>query len=387
MRGDRRFQRTFWGLLFFLLLLATPIRVFGEEGDESASRLPDAYTDFLELLPQELLSLLPEGILSADAEEVSAAVGEMGDFSYLLETLMALFGLRVGECIKLFAATVGLLLLSAVSRSVASHLGGGQLSSALSLCSSLALTAALLAQGYVGVSGVSNYLDTLAQVTAASVPLMGSLYAMGGNAAAAAASASSLSLFLALLEGVITKSMVPFCGICLGFAVVNTCAPGLRLQSLIGTIKKHYTTALSFLMMLLLAMLGAQSVLAAGKDSLAMKSVKFAAGSMIPVVGGSVSELLRTVSTGVEYLRGSVGVCGVLLLFLLLLPTLVELLLVRLTWELSASVADMLGCDSEKKLLDEFASVSGYLIAAVAVTSSLPVLAFSLLLHCASAIG
>ena len=118
-----------------------------------------------------------------------------------------------------------------------------------------------------------------------------------------------------------------------------------------------------------------------------MKSVKFAAGNLIPVVGGSVSELLRTVSAGVGFLRGTVGICGVLLLILMLMPTLVKLLLFRLTWQLSASLADLLGCDLEKKLLDEFASLLGYLVAAVSICSSVLVLSLTLLTHCASAIG
>ena len=105
------------------------------------------------------------------------------------------------------------------------------------------------------------------------------------------------------------------------------------------------------------------------------------------MVGGSVSELLRTVSASVGYLRGTVGICAVLLLLLALLPTLTELLLLRLSWQICASVADLLSCDTEKKLLDEIASLNGYLIAAVSICSSVLFLALSLLIYCASALG
>ena len=216
---------------------------------------------------------------------------------------------------------------------------------------------------------------------------MGVLYTMGGNVTAAVASASGLSLFLAVMEQLVSKSIVPFCGICLAFALVRSLDPQIRLGTLADTVKKNYTTFLGFLMMLLSAMLAAQTTLGASSDSLAMRSAKFAAGNMIPVVGGSVGDLLRTVSTGVGYLRGTVGICAVILLLLTLLPTLIELLLVRLTWQLCASFADLLGCDGEKKLLDEMASLSGYLIAAVAICSSVVVLAVSLLIHCTAAFG
>jgi stage III sporulation protein AE len=156
---------------------------------------------------------------------------------------------------------------------------------------------------------------------------------------------------------------------------------------LLSTVKKNYTTLLTFLMMLLLTMLSAQTLLASRADTLAAKSAKFAAGNIIPVLGGSISELLRSVSAGVGYLRGTVGICATLLLLLLLLPPIVELLLLRLTWQLGASLADLLGCDTEKKLLEEFSSVGGYLIAAMCICSSVLFLSFTLLVNCASAIG
>jgi hypothetical protein len=58
-----------------------------------------------------------------------------------------------------------------------------------------------------------------------------------------------------------------------------------------------------------------------------------------------------------------------------------------MTWQLGASLADLLGCDGEKKLLEEFASINGYLIAAVAICSSVLFFAFTIFMHCASAIA
>ena len=181
--------------------------------------------------------------------------------------------------------------------------------------------------------------------------------------------------------------VIPFCGICLALALIGACEGGPRLGGILTSLKKNYTLVLSFFMMLLLAMLSAQTVLGASKDTLAMRSAKFAAGSIIPVVGGSVSELLRSVSASVGYMRSAVGICGVLLLLLLILPTLIELLLARATWQICSFVAEILGCDGERRLLDEFASINGYLIAAVAICSSVLFLTFTLLTHCATALA
>ena len=217
--------------------------------------------------------------------------------------------------------------------------------------------------------------------------MLGVLYVMGGNVTVAAATSGGLTVYMTVLEGIVGSTVVPFCALCLAMAWLGASDCGLRLGGLLATLKKKYATLLSFLMMLLLAMLTSQSVLGAKADTLALRSVKFAAGSVLPAVGGSVGELLRTVSAGVGYLRGGIGVCGILLLLLTLMPPLIRLILLRSVWQLSAAAADLLGCDREKRLLEELASINGYLAAAVSICSSVLLISMAFLAHCASAIG
>lgn len=371
--------------LLFSVLTTT---VNAEDTTENGyTTIPDEYEDYLDSIPDELRDLLPDGLFSKDAGEVGGAVTEMSSFSYLLSTLFELVGLKLADVAKMLAQIVGVLLLSAAVRCLKASFRSETVAKAFSFVSVCIVTLCLVSKSYAGIASVTAYFDRLSKMTAATLPLMGALYAMGGNVAAAVASSAGLATFLAVLEQVVAKSIVPFCGICMASALVSGLDPTLRTGTLVSTLKKNYTTVLSFLMMLLVAMLATQTTLGARQDSLAMKSVKFAAGNWIPVVGGSVGELLRTVSTSVGYLRGAVGLSGILLLLLTLLPTLVELFLARAAWQISASLADLLGCDSEKRLLEEFASLLGYLIAAVSITSSVLLLSLTLLTHCAAALG
>ncbi len=371
--------------LFVVSSLFIPT-VFAEDTEEETPALPPSYTDLTDMLPQSIKDLLPDGFFSDRAEDAEMGAMEAGSFSYLLNTVLSILGFKLHDCLRLLCSLTGVLILSSLCRTMETSLRSESVANAFSLCTTLVLLSAILLCGYESIRGVKDYFSVLGSISAASVPLLGTLYAMGGNVSAAAASSAGLSVFMSLMEGLIGKTVVPFCGICLSLSLINTLDPGLRIGTLLATIKKNYTTALTFLMMLLMTMLSTQTVLASKSDTLAMKSAKFAVGNMIPVLGGSVSELLKTVGIGVEYLRGTVGICAVLLLLFLLLPTIIELFLIRLTWQLGASVADLLGCDREKRLLEEFASLHGYLIAAVCICSSILLITFTILAHCASAI-
>ncbi len=382
------FQFLFCLLTLTLLLFALPVSASAEEAEErGADEVPKEYVDFLENIPEEILGLLPEEIFSNQTEDLATATRKMSDFSFLLQAALLALGADLPAALGVLASICGLLLLSAIARAFQSSFKQEGIARAFSFCASLVILCVLIKKGAESIESVTAYFSTLNTLTASLLPLIGILYAMGGNLTAAAASSAGLSVYMTLLEELVGKSILPFCSICLALALVNALDPGIKTGTLLSTVKKNYTTALTFLMMLLLAMLSAQSVLGARSDSLVMRSAKFAAGNMIPVVGGSISELLRTVSAGVGYLRGSLGICSILLILFTLLPTLMELLLIRLTWQISAAFAELLGCDGEKKLLDEFASLSGYLLAAVCICSSVLLLSLTLLVRCASAIG
>ncbi len=374
--------------LLLLLLLSSAFPAAAEaEADVDYEHVPEEFKAFLEAFPEDLCALLPDGLFAEDAVSVGDAALSLGNFSGLLRALLSLLGARLPEAAALLATVAGLLILSAVFRALQNAVGSGGIGRAFSFCSTVAVLAALLGEGYVCVRTVTEYFTTLNGVCAASLPLSATLYAMGGNTATAAASSAALTVYMTVMEELIGKTIVPFCGICLSFSLVGAMDSSVRIGTLLSTIKKNYTTALTFLMMLLLAMLASQTLLAAKSDTLMMRSAKFAAGNLFPVVGGSVSELLRTVSSGVGYLRGTIGICATLLLLLLLFPVLIELFLFRLVYQLCASLADLLGCECEKKLLEEFASVNGYLVTAVAICSSVLLLSLSLLTSVASAIG
>ena len=380
-----------WRVLLSLLLacfcFSLPIVAQEEAKILDGSALPGEYHAWLESIPKEIAELLPTGIFSESREEMGEAVNEISSFSYLCSTLLELIGARLGGCAKILASSFGLLLLSAVFQALRGAFKSEGVQKAFGLCSTLVITLALICQSYDCLVRVTDYFANLNTMTAALLPVNTVLYAMGGNTSTAVASSAGLSVYMTVMEEIVGKTILPFCGICMALALMGTLDSSLRTSGLLSATKKNYTTVLSFLMMLLLAMLSAQSTLGTRADSLAMRSVKFAAGSWIPVVGGSVAELLRTIGAGVGYLRGAVGICGIFLLLFLLLPTLVELFLLRLCWQLSSAGADLLGCEREKKLLEEFASILGYLIAAVSICSSVLLLSLILLATCASAIA
>ena len=236
---------------------------------------------------------------------------------------------------------------------------------------------------------VEAYFQRIGTLMGGMIPVMGVLYTLGGNIGQATVNREMLLIMLGVCEYIATTLTPALCGVCLAFALMEAFGGGaqIKLAPLSGLCKKWYTSLLGFLMFLVTSALSVQSVLASKADTLSMRGVKYAVGNMLPVVGGAVSGTLGSVAAGVGLLRGIAGVSGVILMALLLLPTLVQLLLFRVCYQLASAVAGMLSCEGESKLLGEVSSLYGYMAAAVSICALGFIIALAIFTHGATAMG
>lgn len=345
-----------------------------------------AFDAFRGEIPPEVAELLPGAFFSQDLTEVSDAVRDAGSVSGIFALIRDLFGVSIRENLSLLASLAGILVLSAVLRAFSAHLGGGA-GQAFSFCSVGALVVLIFRQSLSGIPRLEAYFGNVRTLSASLIPLMGTLYALGGNVRAAVANHAVLTAFLSVAEVLCSGAVLPVAGVCLALSLPDALTGKTTLKPLSALIKRTFTLGLSFLMLLLSFLLGLQTTLAAGADTLALRTARFAAGSFLPVVGSSVSEALKTVSGSISYLRTLAGSGGILVLFLLFLPTFLSLLVTRLVFLLSGALAELVGAGGEGKILSELASVYGFFLAVIAALFVMTVFALTLFAHCAVAGG
>lgn len=372
-------------LLAVLLIAASlPLQTAAEDGE--AVTMPPAFGELADALPPELSDLLPDGLFSDSLEQSFTATAELTDWRYLLNTLLSAVGLHLDGSVRLLGVLVGLILIAAVCGRLREGLGGGS-GELFGFCLRLALYTAIILQTVGMVETVTRYFNQLMTLTGSMIPVMGALYALGGNLGQAAVSGEMMLVFLAVVEYVSGTVTPPICAVCMSFSLMDAFGARLALTPLCEQIKKWYASLLGLIMFLLSLALSTQSALMGRADSLGMRGVKYAVGNAIPMVGGAIAGTLSTVAVGVSALRGVCGVAGLVLIALLLLPTLVELLLTRAVIRLAATVASMLACDGEAKLLSEMASLHGYLAAAASICAVVFMIALTLLIQSGAAVG
>jgi stage III sporulation protein AE len=104
---------------------------------------------------------------------------------------------------------------------------------------------------------------------------------------------------------------------------------------------------LTFFFGFLALILGYQSTIAAGADTLGARTVKFTVGSTVPLVGGALAESVRTLAGSIAVLRATVGTVGILCVVAILLQPLLLLWAHQLFFGVLGAVGGLLNCPKQ----------------------------------------
>lgn len=199
------------------------------------------------------------------------------------------------------------------------------------------------------------------------VPVMSGVMTAQGNIT----SAGSYQLITAgvcnIAAQLVSSVFIPCLSACFSVSIVDAAVPEISLDGLVGGVKKAVSLLLGLVMTLFTALLSIQNTAGSAADSLSVKTGKYLAANLIPVVGKAVSDSYSALKGSIGVLRTGVGSTGIAVLFLMTVSPLVRLFLYRLVIGTAGSVSDLFGCRRLKKFFADISVLYGILSAAVMV--------------------
>lgn len=270
-----------WIILFLLcalVVLPVSAELAAPQVPEAGSKLMPAETkDFGQAILQMLRQLLP--ILTPHFYGALAAAGTVG--AVCLLTALVQTGTKQGK------KTVDLV---------------GAVTIAVLLTHS---TGAMIRLGEETVTQLGEYSKLL-------LPAMTAALAAQGAGTAAAALYAGSAAFNTVLCSLLGKLLIPVQYLFLAAAVAGAVLESDVLKNLKDTVKGLLLWCLKTILSLFTAYLGITGVVTGSVDAAAMKAAKAAFGTLVPVVGGVLSEAAEAVLVGTGILRGTMGIYGIL---------------------------------------------------------------------------
>lgn len=138
------------------------------------------------------------------------------------------------------------------------------------------------------------------------------------------------------------------CIICV-LSAVDKSSPVSYLSGICKLLKQILKWGTGFMITAYSVIVALQTKAASGLDSLAGKSIKYAVGSFVPVVGGALSDSLETVIASTKTMAGALGITGVIGIFYICIIPLVNILCISLSFKIAGAIV---GGASENKVAD-----------------------------------
>ena len=312
-------------------------------------------------LPQELERAAPEAAEELLEGDLSGGTGFSQGVGNILDRLADQAGEVIRQRVKAAAAILLVVVLCGAVDGFAQGTGG---KAAAFLPMAGALSVTLLAAGSMDtLMGLgSQTIDELSDFSKALLPTLAAATAASGAITTATIQQVTTVFFVDLLLNLIDRLLLPLVYLYIGVLTASACLPENRLGAIADGLKKVITWMLTSALLVFTVYLSVVRIISGSADSATVKVTKAAISSVVPVVGGIISEASETVLAGAGMLKNTIGVFGMLAILAACAYPFLQLGVQYLLYKLTAFLAATVGAPGLCKLIDGLGGAFGLIL-------------------------
>lgn len=330
-------------------------KVYGSEIQEATGKLKDV--DFEELVPgfdvDKIVSSLAKG------ENIFSVQG-------ILNKGIGILAGEIRNTLKILVFILALGLLCTYLTNIQNSFGSKSVSdAAFFVCYMVIVGIAsavffqVIGCGKTLVSNLSLFMRTMAPVALVTLTASGAII-----------SATSFELMfmgvIEIAELLLETVFIPLILITAALSMVNNLSQNLNAEKLVQFMNKTTKWGIGIVMTVFVGVMGLQGIVAGSADGLTVKVTKFAAGNLIPLVGGALSETVETVMNCSVVIKNAVGVAGIIMVVLIVAVPVIKVAACLIMFRLSAALLQPV-CDKRivkciSELADSMSAVFGLMM-------------------------
>lgn len=367
----------------FLCLCTLPSKAYSNT--ESASSLGISADSILNNLPDEFSSYLSEILPSSDRQDIETTAKTLTDWNNILSVIFQMIGSQLPNACKSFCLICGTILLSSLL-----HLEKDKLQNTLatpvsylsSICISL-LTFSAVKSLFLSVQ---SYLSSMSIFMSASASFLSILYAAGGNLSAAVVNETWLGIVLTLIENICGYILLPLLQMSFALVLLSGISGNESLESILSFMKNTFTALLVLIVTGLSGILAFQTSLASAADTATARTVKYATGNFIPIIGSALGDATKMVMGSIGVLKNAAGTIITFIVILTMIKPLAGIFIYRIFLGCASIFAKLLGCKKESAMISGISEILGFALAITACCTVLLLFCLTLFMKSASAL-
>lgn len=340
-------------VIFLIAFILIPVCALAQEEyseEEYNQTLEQFDLSFLEELDEDTYKVLDElGLTDFDYNKII-------DFSFsdIADYLKEMIADGVKKPLYSCGIILLIIILSSFFQGFRESVNDSEMISLLSTVSALVIAVLLVSQLKYSISSACAAISVCADFIFAFVPAFCIIVATSGNTVTAF-STNTLLLSLAQALNFISENIfLPLSNCFLAIGICSGIRSELNLQQLIFNLKKYLTTAISVCATAFVSILSIKTAVSARADAIGLRSMRFAINSVVPVIGGAISEGLLSIQAYSSLIKSSVGIVGIIAVLTVFVPPVLNVSFWRLFLSLCRTVSDIFNDRSVSSVLKAF---------------------------------
>lgn len=260
--------------------------------------------------------------------------------------------LRIGAAMVAIAILVSLLQSSKSAITFAADLSGTVCAAAIMLGSSKSL-----------VNLAADTISELAQYSKLFFPVVAAGLAAQGAPVSSAGLYIGTSMFTTLLSNIMSSIAVPIIYLFLAFSTAYCAVSEETLKKTKEQLKTGITWFLKTALSMFITYMGITGAISGTTDAAKLKAAKTAVSTMIPVLGGTLSNASEAILIGAGLAKNAAGIYGIYAMLAIFLAPFLRIGVHYLILKATSMICGLFDAAHLSALADDFASAMGLLLA------------------------
>ncbi|KXZ39634.1 stage III sporulation protein AE [Alkalithermobacter thermoalcaliphilus JW-YL-7 = DSM 7308] len=301
---------------------------------------------------------------------LDVARGKKNIFDIINKDVLSTYLFReIRTNLKIF---ISILILSVIS-SLLKNLDNSFSSGTISKLSNYVIFLVLVSLTFIGYKEVlyicSTTIENMSRFMEIVIPIeIAILVTLGFPITSATLSPIFLGA-IAFITMVFKRFIVISMTLAFSILIINSISENLKLKKLFSFIKQFNIFSVGAILTLYLGIISIQGIYITSFDKLSMKTVKFAVGNFIPIVGNLVSDSIDIVLSSSYLLKSVIGSLGLIILLSICLLPIIKIACILLVYKISAAIIEPISDDNIASYINEVGNLIAVSLASLVVIS------------------
>lgn len=298
----------------------------------------------------------------------------------LINKFINMFTAEARESIKIVLTLMLISVMSAVVNVLSSSFGEKTSSEAaffacFTLMSGLSLQCFMTALDY-GAEVIEKMTNFITKFS----PAFMLMIAASGAPASAASFQPVMAGAVYVISLLVKNTLVPLMTFSAVLGVAGNISDKVQISNFCRVVRSVTKWLMAAVITLFTGISAIYGFSAPALDAMSAKAVKFAVGSLVPVVGSFLSDTLETVISGTRLMKNSVGTAGIIVLILACIIPVIKIGIIQLVLRLAAAVAEPVTDTRISKMLWEVSEAVTAVFGVVIMTAVLFLINISIIM-------